>query len=76
MKKVVGLRTACNFFQMASFPLLRDKFPNVGNSELQAIMSKMWSALSDIQKQPFIEQASRDKERYQRELEAEGRDPN
>jgi hypothetical protein len=44
--------------------------PNLSFSELGKHMGEKWTAMSDEQKKPYVEQALADKERYTKESES------
>ena len=63
--------TTAFFFYTASIrEEVKKKNPGKGVKDLSKVHGQMWADLTDTQKQPFITQNEKDKERYATEMEA------
>ena len=64
------IATTAFFFYTASIrEEVKNKNPGMRVGDLSKIHSEMWKALSDEEKQPFIDLNLKDKERYAKEME-------
>eukprot|EP01025_Chloroclados_australasicus_P058477 TRINITY_DN7346_c0_g3_i1.p1 TRINITY_DN7346_c0_g3~~TRINITY_DN7346_c0_g3_i1.p1 ORF type:complete len:212 (-),score=70.78 TRINITY_DN7346_c0_g3_i1:221-856(-) len=49
---------------------VKEKFPDLGFTEIPKKIAEMWKGLSAEEKQPYEDMAAKDKKRYEREMEA------
>eukprot|EP00898_Chlorokybus_atmophyticus_P005639 jgi/Chlat1/6076/Chrsp4S06217 len=62
-------RTGFNFYSMrVGRPRAREMHPDVGERELPKFIGELWNSTSTEERQPYLEMAAADKERYEREL--------
>lgn len=62
--------TAYIFFSTEMRPKIRDDYPDLTLSERSKLMGKLWANLEQGKKQPFLDMAEQDKERYIRDYVA------
>jgi len=57
------------FFCQDKRESVKKKHPNRDGKELVRILSKMWNQMTEKEKKPYQDKASKDKDRYRREME-------
>lgn len=62
-------RTAFFFFSNKRRPKLKKEHPDLKVGPLAKLLGQEWSEMSDKEKKPFAEQATKDKERYEFEMD-------
>lgn len=66
--KPKGPRNAYIFFTTETRPTVKKENPELTNSEIMKLFGERWSKLSDTDKQPFVDMATKDNERYEGEM--------
>mgnify|MGYP003303011277 CR=1 FL=1 len=62
--------TAPFFYNKERRPILVKEQPGLSNTEIIKVMSQEYKNLPDAKKKPYIQLAEKDKQRYQKEMEA------
>jgi len=62
--------TAYFYFASAVRPGIREKNPGISITEVATMIGEKWRGLDESDKTPYQAQASKDKKRYEREMEA------
>lgn len=61
-------KTPFNYFSIDARARAKELYPDADQKEISKIVGEMWSNAAGEEKQPYIDQAKRDRERYEREL--------
>ncbi|KAI9593958.1 nonhistone chromosomal protein 6A [Syncephalis fuscata] len=59
--------SAYMFFAIDQRDSVKERNPQAGFGEIGKLLGQEWKSLSDDKKKPYLEKASKDKERYNRE---------
>lgn len=60
-------KSAYIFFCSDRRPYIKEENPQLNTKEITSILGKQWKSLSNDEKQPFLELAEEDKQRYEKE---------